>query len=157
MTTIGYRDGVLACDSQESQMDEAAGEIAFYHTQKIYRKRLKVNKKLLRVKAYDVLIATRGEVGAGMVGFDWYGTGKPIPDWLSNECQFDLLIVEPKGLFCMDQYFRPLKINEEYYAIGSGAKAALGAMYMGATAIEAVEAAIQCDPGTGGDIVAESL
>jgi len=156
MTTIAYRDGVLACDSKETHEDEKAGEISFYHTQKIYRKRVRPD---IKKKSYEVLIATRGEVGASLIAVDWYGEGLEEPDdRLYSDSQFDLLIVEPDGLWTMDQYFRPHKIDdEEYYAIGSGTKAALGAMFMGATAVQAIEAAISCDPGTGGEVVFESL
>lgn len=44
------------------------------------------------------------------------------------------------------------RLNDGYHAIGSGTKVALGAMAHGATAREAVEAAIIHDNGTGGHV-----
>lgn len=163
MTTIAYRDGILACDSEETHEDDKSGEVSFYHTDKIYRRKCKYSadgsKKL--AKSYDALIGTRGEIGPSLIAVDWWGTGEEEPDdRMYSESQFDILVLQPDGLWTMDQYFRPWKINideEGYFAVGSGMKAALGAMYMGATAIEAIAAAIQCDPGTGGAIISESL
>ena len=159
MTTIAYRNGVLACDSEETHEDDKAGEISYYNCKKIYKKKVthdwNTGKRL--PKCHMVLIATRGEVGASLVGVDWYGSGDEVPDYMYADTQFDLLILTPHGLFSMDQYFRPTRVREEYFATGSGAKAALGAMYMGATAVEAIKAAIDCDPGTGGAVISESL
>ncbi len=47
----------------------------------------------------------------------------------------------------------PFRVEEEYYAIGSGQDVARGAMYMGATAEKAVEAAIRWDVNSGGAVV----
>jgi ATP-dependent HslUV protease subunit HslV len=52
-------------------------------------------------------------------------------------------VFEPRGKFAM---------NAPFYAFGSGKEPALGAMFAGADAETAIEAAIQFDPHTGGEI-----
>ena len=52
-------------------------------------------------------------------------------------------IYEPDGMF---------KMTAPYYALGSGRPEALGAMHHGATAEEAVQAAIAHDANTGGEV-----
>jgi len=44
-----------------------------------------------------------------------------------------------------------------FYALGSGAGVALGAMYMGARADQAVEIAMKVDPWTSGDVTVEKI
>ena len=46
----------------------------------------------------------------------------------------------------------PLLLQEEFAATGSGKDIAFGAMHMGATAVEAVEAAIRWDASCGGKV-----
>jgi ATP-dependent protease HslVU (ClpYQ) peptidase subunit len=49
------------------------------------------------------------------------------------------------------------EVTDPFVAIGSGAAAALGALYVGATPVEAVRAAAKVDPYTGGRIVVKRL
>lgn len=44
-----------------------------------------------------------------------------------------------------------------YYAIGSGAQAALGALFMGASAADAVKAAMSVDCWTGGEVFTQTV
>ena len=46
----------------------------------------------------------------------------------------------------------PIEIEDDYYAIGSGADFALGAMAMGAKPQQAIKVAATYDPGTGPDV-----
>jgi ATP-dependent HslUV protease subunit HslV len=52
-------------------------------------------------------------------------------------------VFEPSGTFSM---------SAPFYAMGSGKSEALGAMWAGATAEQAVRAAIDLDPSCGGDV-----
>jgi hypothetical protein len=151
MTTIAYRDGILATDSQLT-VDTGSG--ARKHScRKLFRKRITEGKK-----SYDVIIATAGESSPGMVFVDWYGSGKPIPDlFLHIGGDFTCLVLTPRGLLEFDVYCRGELVESEFYAIGSGAMAALAAMHCGKSAVEAVRVAARIDPYTGGRIVTESL
>lgn len=147
MTTIAWRDGVLAADSQVTHSgDESSGS------------RKHKCKKLFRKKAfgYEVIIATAGEGSPGMIFVDWYGKRSKPPAVL-NDTDFTCLVLDADGLWEFDSYCRGEKIEEPFYAIGSGAKVALGAMHRGATAREAVEISKLVDPYTGGEVCEMSL
>jgi hypothetical protein len=148
MTTIAYRDGIIASDSW------AVYDYDRKHTcQKLFRKRITEGKK-----SFDVIIATAGESSPSLLFVDWYGSGKPIPEMLVHHGgDFACLILTPKGLFEVDKMCRPEQVMDSFYAIGSGAKAALAAMHCGKSAVEAVRIAARIDPYTGGRIVHDSL
>lgn len=151
MTTIAYKDGVLAADSQVTYGEDGG---ARKHTcKKLFRKTVGTGRK-----AHDVIIATAGESSPGMIFVDWYGTDKPIPEvFLHLDADFTCLVLTPRGLFEYDVYCRGEEITEDCYAIGSGAKAALAAMHCGKSALEAVRIAARIDPYTGGRVVTETL
>lgn len=140
MTTIVFRDGVLVADSQETIDTEAGGSRKFRCT------------KLFRRTAKDgtpFLIALAGESSSGMVFLDWYGSGKGkrrVPQILVDaDAGFEALVYREGQLLYFDAWCRPTTIEEPFYAIGSGAKAALGALHMGATAEQACEIATRID------------
>jgi hypothetical protein len=152
MTTIAYRDGIIAADSRMTYTTDAGGSRKHLCT-KLYRKKVTEGKK-----TYEVIIATAGESSPALIFVDWYGSGKPVPDlllYLGGD--FTCLILTPKGLFEADVYCRPDQINEPFYAVGSGSKEALAAMHCGKSAIDAVRIAARIDPYTGGKIISDSL
>jgi hypothetical protein len=142
VTTIAYRDGVMAADTR--------GTDDSYHPG-IYK-----CEKLFRVDG-DI-IATAGEDTTGMLFVDWYGSkklgrrAKPPARLVEGEADFCCLVLTKDGLFWYDKWCRPNKILDEFYAIGSGGAYAMGAMAHGATAEEAVRTAMRWDPYTGGDV-----
>lgn len=145
MTTIAYRAGVLAADSRVSITTEGGGDRFFDRSKKLIRKG-------------NAIIALAGESSPGMVFAAWYGSGKKPPSRLiDGGADFTALVLTPKGLFEYDAYCEPERVDEEFYAIGSGAKAALGAMHMGASAIQAIEIAMKIDPSTGGRVMSMDL
>jgi len=151
MTTIAYRDGVLAADSRVTYGEDAGARVHF--CRKLFRRKVGEGRK-----AHEVIIATAGESSPGMVFVDWYGSGKPTPAMFEHlGPDFVCLVLTPKGLFEYDAYCRGEPIEEPFYAIGSGAKAALAAMHCGRSAVEAVRIAARIDPYTGGRIVSETL
>lgn len=138
MTTIVYRDGVLAADSCATVSTEAGGSRK--------TKCDKIFKKVLP-NGETVLIGTAGESAPGLVFLDWYGTGKPAPtELLDGEADIDIIVVTKRGVFEFDKWCRGEKLKGRFFAIGSGAKAALGALHMGASAIAAVRIACKIDP-----------
>lgn len=150
MTTIAYRKGIIAADSQVTYGSDASGSIKST-CQKLFRKTIKVGRK-----SRTVIIATAGDSSPGLVFVDWYGTGGTRPDLL-KDTDFICLVLEPDGLYEVDALCRPEKVLVPFYSIGSGSKAAMAAMYCGKSAREAVDIAAKLDPYTGGRIVTMRL
>jgi ATP-dependent protease HslVU (ClpYQ) peptidase subunit len=142
MTTIAYRDGIIASDSQA--------------TQGIVKSRIRKMWKLSKG-----ILAVAGDYNQGMSLLTWMVASLASPDGeepgppdLSETGAFFLT---KKGLYMYDQSPMPILIEEPFYAIGSGQELALGAMTMGASAKEAVKVASKWDVNTGGRIVTMSL
>lgn len=157
MTTIVVRDGIIAADSFSTVSGGAGGDRRHLCT-KIYRVRAKPAKR----RAHDAIIAAAGEVAPALLFVDWYKHQGKLPEMATSKSgDFTALVLSSDGLLEYDGYYIPMQIGDYdkygFYAIGSGAKAALGALHMGATAYEAVRIAARIDPYTGGDIVEMSL
>ena len=142
MTTIAYRDGILAADSRVT-VDSEAGGARMFLCDKLFRKTIATDSG-----QEDVIFATAGDSSAGMVFVDWYGSGKeaPIDLFTFAGADFTVLILRKDGLWEFDAWCRGQKVKDKFYAVGSGAKAALGAMHMGADAKRAVAVACKIDP-----------
>lgn len=135
----------MAADSRVTYDSEAAGTRLF-KTEKLFR------------KGKDI-IGLAGESEPGLIFLDWYGTGKKDPPGvlIDGEADFTALVLTRKGLFEYGKYCRGERVLEPFYAIGSGSKAALGAMHMGANAVAAVRIACKVDPYSGTPIVSMEL
>jgi hypothetical protein len=84
---------------------------------------------------------------------EWFNEGADLnatPDYEENT--FDALELNHSGLYAWDRGLRRVPVLNPYYAIGSGAQAALGALFMGATPVQAIEAASQIDLFTSGPV-----
>lgn len=145
MTTIAYRDGVMAADSCVTVESEAAGHIKG-HCVKLFRKG-------------GAIIGLQGESSPGMFFLEWFGTRKPAPAVLQeSEADFCALVLDKRGkLYEYDKWCNAdpviLTKSRPFHAIGSGSKAALAAMYMGANARRAVAVACALDPYTAPPVV----
>lgn len=149
MTTIVVRNGVMASDSRVT-VDSEAGGARVFRCEKIFRKETP--------KEGVVLIGTAGESSPGLLFVDWYGTDKPTPaELLEGEADIDIVVLTKRGIFSYDKWCRGEKVVGKFYAIGSGAKAALGALHMGADAIKAVKIACKIDPYSAAPIVSKRL
>lgn len=137
MTTIAFRDGVLAADSLvtcNGLRDSTA-------------------VKIHRVKG--VLLGGSGASAIYQKFRDWVVGG------MKGQCpieghDFNGLLVSPFGVIGFNTS-GPVFVNAPFYALGSGYQIAMGAMEMGATAEEAVAAAIKWDISSGGEVVTLSL
>lgn len=130
MTTIAYRDGVVAADSAES-----GGDSVTTRCDKLFRK--KIGKR-------NVIIATAGGTYSGMLFVDWYGSGKPPPDALMAldlEEDFEVLVFDRGEVWTCNHLCCLVEVIEPYVAIGSGRSHALTAMDCGRSAREAVRLA----------------
>lgn len=135
MTTIAYRNGVMAADSQVTDNGRREGGVM-----KLYR----LSDGAIAGFSGDVALAQ--DVIAWLDGRG----GRPA---IGQDEQFDLLIASREGISFVQSNFRRGKIKAEYAAVGSGVNFAYGAMAAGADAIGAVEAAIKHDVYSCGPVV----
>lgn len=147
MTTIAYRNGILAADSRETTSDESAGDYA--------------GKCVKLIRLPKGIVALQGDSGAGMAWLDWYGKGQS-DDALaahirSTQADFTAVVLSTAGLWVWDSWLIPQRVTARFYAVGSGTKAALGALHMGASAVQAVKVACKIDPWSAPPIVSMSL
>lgn len=152
MTTITFRDGIMAADSR-CTYDTEAGGTRLMRCEKVYRKWVGTGRK-----KHEVLLGTAGETSPALLYVDWYGSTSPPPQQLiDGNADFDILLYSKHGLFLVDAYCRPEKVLERFWAVGSGAKAALGAMHMGADAKRACAIACKIDPFSAPPITVHKL
>lgn len=134
MTTIAYRDNMMASDSACFDSSLYQGEV----------------DKLWILPSVG-LIGCCGEIGAMIRVVDWLkngSEGRKSPN-LPDDCEFEAIVVNPEGeVFHYDRHLVPIRISNQFHAIGSGRKLALGAMMAGASADKAVQIACQYDNGS---------
>lgn len=138
MTTIVYKDGVLAGDTLISEGDHFYG---------------------YRPKIFDVEEWVVGIAGAPML-FDEFlkfvmGHEFNKEAFKAPDLQFHAIVIEKntKKVFCYQkELIEEGDIKTDFIAFGSGAAIAKGALLMGATAKQAVECAAKLDHYTGGEI-----
>lgn len=140
MTTIAYRDRTMAGDSQAT----GGGIITSLVTAKCF-------------KFNGALLGVSGLFGDNLKIIKWFMNDMPAERPKINE-DSEAIIVTNKGLFALwEKQFMVHLDDCRFYSIGSGSRIALGAMQMGATPVEAVEAAMEFDIYTGGKIVSFKL
>lgn len=137
MTTVAYRDGVLAADTlTTSGQSHRAGSV---------------------VKAFRVgglLVAWAGALPKGQGFVDWLrcgAVGEP-PDLGADSGAAEALIVMPDDLLLRATQFGWERWRAPYTTIGTGSDYAEGAMAFGATSPEAVAAALAHECLSGGEI-----
>lgn len=106
--------------------------------------------KLFRVG--NEIIGLAGNYYAAMAFLRWYiaGCEESKEPQLENGNVFEAIVLSPDGTMTQwTEAFEPCELEDDFWAIGSGAAAALGAMHAGATPKEAVEIACKVDAGSG--------
>ncbi len=142
MTVIAYRDGVMAADSNIVNGNIVIGEAV----------------KIKRL--HGCLVGCSGTWASAAAFFDWFeknGTiSRPPADVkieASDDWPVSVLIVKGRKVYCIDGTGHPYEVKGPYFAIGSGAAVALGAMFAGADARQAIQAAIRHDKTCGGRVI----
>jgi hypothetical protein len=141
VTTIAYRDGVLAADT----LITSGGERVGHHQKARRRGRL--------------LYATTGSCGLGDAWAAWLragAAGEP-PTLLSDGGTANGYVFLPDDAVVWFHSEGVTHIRAPFWAAGSGDCFARGAMETGATAEQAVAAAIKWDTGSGGEITVISV
>lgn len=131
MTTIAYRDGMMAADSRAYAGRNAP---------------LGIKTKIRRLDDGTLVGCSSSEPGQAEAVMDWYAQGcasRPA----FKEPKFTLLVVKPDGsaFYAESEFYLSGPFRAPFYAIGSGEAFAQGAMHFGATAHQAVEIASRCD------------
>ncbi len=147
MSTVVFRDGILAADTLMVQGSIKCPEGM---------------NKVVMGKAHPVIYAMAGRIAA-LAATVRIIESMPVPPWEGGEYSAkppldsndELAVFHRDGrVFSVETdgwWFEPA--NVPFMALGSGAKAALGALHMGADAVRAVEVACLVDAFTGGPIV----
>ena len=135
MTTIAYDGKTFAADRQTTFGGTPVA------TPKIVKGKF---------KGEECFIGTSGEVEVCTAIEDWIKSGCKGKLSLGDNPQVSAMIVVKSGdVYFMSGSTFAHKMGKTKWAIGSGADYALGAMYAGKSAKEAVEIASQLDTGTG--------
>jgi hypothetical protein len=143
MTTIAYRDGILACDSCES---DDKGYVLTLRAEKIYR--------------FYVPGLGERKYGMGECLFGGAGDSESIERLVravkANEAieleDTEALLIEPDDSYWLYEGALWIKGKLPYYALGTGAPYATAAFRAGCDAIRAAEIGRDMDPGSGGPI-----
>jgi ATP-dependent protease HslVU (ClpYQ) peptidase subunit len=132
MTTLAYKDGVLASDSLTTNGDTKNGD-----TQKVFK------------LPDGRLIGICGSVENGLVLVQALKGGAEKPPKLAD---VEALLVDTNGSVYRYEGKLFRKLRTKYIAGGSGMDYALSALWMGADAVKAVRAGIYFDKNSGGRV-----
>lgn len=137
MTTIAYKDGVLASDSR---LSDDTGHIWSHHCKKIWR--LKDGS----------LVGFSGDDEAGTLILQSLQRGLSALPSLSNDVEVCGLRVMPDGTIWITEGHAWRAWEDSFAAIGSGQPYAMTVLRAGGSAYEAVKAGIESNCFSGGAI-----
>jgi hypothetical protein len=142
--------------------DPEAGEIAS-ESQDTGSNTKTACKKLYRIG--DYIIGTAGGSYSGLMFLQWFKEWDGEPDYLDRDDQphlvnlgededFECIVVRPgRSCYTVNRLFTPYEmLPNTPIALGSGAAAALAALYAGVDVREAVKIACKIDPYSSGRI-----
>lgn len=134
MTTLVYRDGVLAADSRITVGDTY----------------LDGWRKVRRISDGS-LVGFTGSLPSGQAFIDWATNGFDGPP---PKGEYSGVLISSTGKIVEFEDGSPIAFPKRslFQAWGSGRQAALGALHMGATAVEAVKIANKINNTTGGRV-----
>lgn len=137
MSVVAAKDGVMAADSRIT----CNGLVAT--CTKIFR------------RGGDLIGVVSVDDGAGLLFLDWYKSGRSRPEILvTGDADFYALVLdEYQRLFLYDKWCRGEQLREKFFAIGTGADLAMGAMEAGKTAPQAARIACKRDMHCGLPVV----
>ncbi|MCK4500988.1 hypothetical protein KAU11_10865 [Candidatus Babeliales bacterium] len=125
MSTIAFKDGILAADTQASQGDTLCGVVS----------------KLFAIDGWRLGLTGNSYDLAEMHKF----TPETMFDKIDLDDKTEVLAINQNGCVIYFCKKKVLEVKADFYAAGSGFKLALGAMAVGASAEEAVLAASKFD------------
>lgn len=138
MTTIAYRDGVLAADTLATSNDV----------------RDDYGPKIWRVGR--LLVGASGSRPLCLRFRDWVANGMGGESPFYGDNKGNGIVIAPDSVVAWSES-GSWPVAAPFYSLGSGYQLAMGAMEMGATAEQAVAASIKHDCLSGGEITVLSL
>lgn len=139
MTTIAWRDRFMAADSL-TDTGGMRGTATKIH------------------KVGDSIIGCAGTMMDCVSFVRWFADRRNPLDFRtfhtdgSDAPDVTAIVIGPSGVEKWTEHLQPVPVEDKFLAIGSGAKAAMAAMHMGASAEEAVRIASLVDICTNGKI-----
>jgi ATP-dependent HslUV protease subunit HslV len=139
MTTIAYRNGIIAADTGLT-----AGCLRDGHVEKIAKRK-------------DGSVAGASGEAWWIVAFlEWFKNGGEVPHIVDGGVFSVALVVNKRRKVTIYESEKgrtwSYEIKGPYHAIGSGRQVALGALHTGAHVVDAVKAAMVHDDGTYGKV-----
>lgn len=138
MTTIAYKNGIMACDGRATNQH---GHIVDSGSQKI-----------IRLKNGDLLGAAGDAADLHKLASFWNSTDSDERFPYIDATTAAILVSRKSGLITYMNSSGPSSLDTDYHSIGSGSAFALSAMDLGKSAIEAVRFATTRDIFSGGKI-----
>lgn len=138
MTTIAYRDGILAADTRAM----VGGWKAAHSVQKVFA--IKSDR--------GQIAACAGNYSSACAFIEWLRNPHNSRPGLAEDTS--ILVVEAIDKLRVYEGSGDFPISAPFVALGSGMPPATAAMIMGASAKRAVEIASMLDDGTGADVEA---
>jgi ATP-dependent protease HslVU (ClpYQ) peptidase subunit len=136
MTTVAYRNGILAADSQ-------ATDSQLWEVQKLFD---------LDTSAGRLMVGVCGDIHAALVFVEWLKNEQSRKPDINNE-DFEAIVIGKTGRVTIwTQSLVGLTPRGNFFAIGSGGPVAMGAMHAGKSAVDAVKIACKVDPYTRGPV-----
>lgn len=143
MTTIAYRDGVMAADSLVTGHGIRMGSLA---------KVIRAKDGTLAGAAGNTLDSAKLLTWVRLMGAECRDNDVPP----TEDKDTSLLIAYPDGIVeWIGAHDGRVAVDAGFHAIGSGGEIAIGAMAFGATAEQAVEIACRFDVWSGGPVQVE--
>lgn len=143
MTIIAYKSGLLCSDSCIADENVIVGSM----------------KKVTR--ATDGTIAGAAGLASSVGSFlSWVEKGRRPrnkPDLTGDEDFAGITVMKDGEVVFYDAPMTPMRVTDEFFALGSGADVAIGAMEFGADPVDAVRVAIRRKFGCRGPIQAVRL
>lgn len=135
MTVIAWDGKILAADKQSTYGDAA-----------------RTGTKLFKITDSEI-VAFCGGAAMSLKILEWYKNGENKDTWPQEMQDSDdwsqMIVVNNKNIYWYDRLPYQLKLEDPFMAWGRGMEFAIGAMAMGATAIQAVEIASKYCEGCG--------
>lgn len=141
MTTVAYRNGALAADTQMTDgTTKSAG------------------RKIIYVREKRAWIGVAGAV-CDCQKFIRFFSDEEDADEMDDDDDYTALVMHDDGrVECWTSDLKKDQLEPgAFYAIGSGGPVALGAMHMGADARRAVEVSMVVDLHTGGEVTVAKM
>lgn len=138
MTTVAYANGVIAADKMASEGNSRVGT-----TTKIFKR-----------KGY--LIGFSGRADTSALLLRWFEDGAKEEEWpdpYAEDCDASMLVITPDGrVLTYERFPIPIRMENQFHAIGSGRDFALAAMHLGHGPEDAVKVACDLDTYSGNGI-----